>query len=91
MNTEDERAFNRRLQELDLSNLTLEQQEIMKSMLLEERLSFAQSDDDIGDAKDLQLEIKTVDAVPVVKFYNSIPRPLFNEVKGHVQDLVNRG
>ena len=91
VDTEDERAFNKRLQELDLSNLTLEQQEIVKSMLLEERLSFAQSDDDIGDAKDLQLEIKTVDEVPVVKSYNSIPRPLFNEVKGHVQDLVNRG
>ena len=59
-------------------------------MLLEKRLSFAQSDD-IGDAKDLQLEIKTVDEVPFVKSYNSIPRPLFNEVKGHVQDLVNRG
>ena len=86
-----ESVFNNKLQELDLSNLTPSQQEKVKSMLLEERLSFAQNDDDIGDAKDLQLEIKTADEVPVVKSYNSIPRPLFNEVKSHVQDLVNRG
>ena len=60
-------------------------------MLFEERDAFAMSKNDIGDAKDLKMEINTSDETPVQKTYNSIPRPLFHEVKCHIQDMVNRG
>ena len=84
-------TFREKLDLLDLGNLTEDQKECVRAMLWQERGTFTQNDDDIGDARDLQMVINTTDAVPVQKTYNAIPRPLFNEVKSHIQDLVNRG
>lgn len=64
--------------------------EVMK-MLWEERGAFAESDEVIGSAEDLQMKIATEDEVPVQKRYNSIPQPLLMEVKGHIEDMLNRG
>ena len=60
-------------------------------MLWDERGAFAETEDVIGSAEDLQMDISTVDEVPVQKRYNSIPRPLLNVVKGHIEDMLNRG
>ena len=60
-------------------------------MLREEREAFAQNDDAIGCAEDLRMDITTTDEVPVQKRYNSIPRPILHEVKGHIEDMLNRG
>ena len=59
-------------------------------MLREESGSFAKSDDDIGAAPDLTLDIKLSDQTPVQKSYLSIPHPLYNEVKNYIEDLLNR-
>ena len=72
-------------------DLSKEEQRQIKEMLFEERDAFAMSENDIGDAKDLKMEINTSDETPVQKTYNAIPRPLFHEVKCHIQDMVNRG
>ena len=60
-------------------------------MLWDERGAFAESDEVIVSAEDLQMDLTTTDEVPVQKRYNSIPRPLLTEVKGHIEDMLNRG
>ena len=63
---------------VDLSHLLCDQQEAMDY-------------DDTGCAEDLKLEIELVDNDPVEKTYNSIPKPLYGEVKSHLQDMINCG
>ncbi|CAI5672713.1 unnamed protein product [Oreochromis niloticus] len=76
---------------VDLSHLTSDQQQQVKQMLREECNVFARDDWDTGCIKDLELEIQLKDNVPVQKTYNAIPRHLYQEVKAHIQDLLNRG
>ena len=40
---------------------------------------------------DLELKIKTVGHEPVVKNYNAIPKPLQDQVKNHVEEMLRRG
>ena len=74
-----------------LDHLTSEQQAAVKQMLREESGTFAMHKDDIGYIENLKMDINLTDEVPVVKTYNAIPRPLYDEVKNHVQDLLNKG
>ena len=78
------------IMKIDLSKLTVEEQNTARQMLWEEREAFAIDADDIGDAKDLELELKTTDENPVQHRYNNIPRHLMGEVKTHIEDLLNR-
>ena len=64
---------------------------IVKEMSREESGAFAIDDGDIGCAEHLKLEINLREDVPVQKTYNSIPKPLYEEVKSHLQDMINRG
>lgn len=59
-------------------------------MLYEQSDVFAREEGDIGCIPGLQLKINTTDSTPVQKSYNSIPRPLYKEVKDYVQKLLNR-
>ena len=63
----------------------------VREMLWRERRAFAEDQGTIGSAEDLQMGISTEDEVPVQKRYNSIPQPLLTQVKGHVEDMLNRG
>ena len=76
---------------VDLDHLTESEQEVVRQMLFEESDVFAKEDGDIGCIPDLQLKINTVDNNPVQKSYNSIPKPLYAEVKEYVQNLLDRG
>ena len=76
--------------EIDFDGLTADQKEQAIKMLREESDSCAKSDDDIGAAPDLTLDIKLSDQTPVQKSYLSIPHPLYNEVKNYIEDLLNR-
>ena len=79
------------LPDVDLSGLTAEQKEQARQLLLEEADAFAKSDDDVGCISELEMDIKMTSAQPVQKNYLSIPRPLYPEVKGYIEDLLNRG
>ncbi|KAL9983146.1 hypothetical protein ACROYT_G005278 [Oculina patagonica] len=70
-----------------LPKLSSEQQVIVKEMLREESEAFATDDGDIGCAEHLKLEINLRDDAPVQKTYNSIPKPLYEDVKSHLQDM----
>lgn len=76
--------------EVDMTGLTTQQQEVVQKMLKEEALSFAKNDDDIGCIEDLQMDIDLSDSTPVQRNYVSIPRPLYQEVKHYIEDLLNK-
>ena len=76
--------------EIDLEGLTPEQKSQAIQMLNEEKDSFSQSEEDIGMIKDLELDIKLKDDIPVQKNYLSIPRLLYPEVKHYLEDLLNK-
>lgn len=63
----------------------------IKKLLKEECHSFSRTDDDIGCAPDLEMDIRLVDTEPVRKTYSSIPPPLFKEVKDYLFDLMSKG
>ena len=48
-------------------------------------------DSEVGCAPELQMEIKLADDTPVRQTDKSIPRPLYGEVKAHIEDLLNKG
>lgn len=75
---------------VDLNHLTESEQEVVRQMLFEESDVFIK-EGDIGCIPDLQLKINTVDDNPVQKCYNSIPKPLYAEVKEYVQNLLDQG
>lgn len=76
---------------VNLDHLTESEQEVVRQMLFEESDVFTKEDGDIGCIPDLQLKINTADDNPVQKCYNSIPKPLYTEVKEYVQNLLDRG
>ena len=79
------------ISQIDLSHLTTEQAQMAREMLSEERDSFSISYSDVGCAEGLQMEINLKDKIPVQKSYQSIPRPLYSEVKAYIEDLLNQG
>ena len=78
------------LPEVDLGGLTAEEKEEAKRLLFEEGEAFSRSDDDVGCISKLEMDIKLTSDQPVQKNYLSIPRPLYPEVKGYIEDLFNR-
>ena len=79
------------LPEVNLNGLTAEQKEQGKQLLIEEADAFASSDHDIGCISEFEMDIRLTSDQPVQKNYISIPRPLYPEVKGYIEDLLNRG
>ena len=77
--------------DIDTEDLTEEQRLIVRKMLVEEAESFSKTDDDVGRAEELQVDINLTDSVPVQRKYTAIPRPLYAEIKQYVEDLLNRG
>ncbi|XP_023201986.1 uncharacterized protein LOC111610961 [Xiphophorus maculatus] len=76
---------------VEVSHLSLEQQEVVKKVLCEECGAFSRDGDDIGCIPSLQMEIRTKDDIPVQRAYASIPKPLYKEVKEYIQELLVKG
>uniref|UniRef100_A0A8C1WAH7 Gypsy retrotransposon integrase-like protein 1 n=1 Tax=Cyprinus carpio TaxID=7962 RepID=A0A8C1WAH7_CYPCA len=76
---------------VDLSHLPGEQQERVRQLLRENSGVFAKDDWDTGCIQDLTMDIRLKDNIPVQKTYNAIPRPLYQEVKTHIQNLLSQG
>ena len=77
------------LPNVDLSHLTPKQRREAEKMLREECASFSQNDE-VGCLPDAQMKINLSDERPVQRRYNSIPRPLYPEIKTYIEDLLNR-
>ena len=64
---------------------------MMRDMLAEVKEVFSQSDSDIGDIPDFNMEINLTDNIPVKEAYRKIPRHMYAEVKNYIDDLVSNG
>lgn len=60
-------------------------------MLREECNAFSKDDMDVGCILTLKMHITLKDTTPVQKTYISVPKPVHQEVKEYLQDLLNRG
>ena len=78
------------IMEMDVSRLTMKEQNQARKMLWARREAFTIDEKEIGCAEELKMSITTEDEKPVQQAYNNIPRPLMDEVKNHVEDLLNR-
>ena len=76
---------------VDLSHLPPPQRAEVETMLREESAAFARDGEDLGRIKHLQMTIQLKDQQPVQNTYTSIPRPLYQEVKTYLSDLITRG
>ncbi len=76
---------------VDLGHLSDSQCEVVQKMLYEESSVFSKGDNDIGCIPSLQMSITLQDAIPVQKAYSAVPKPLFSEVKGYIQELLVKG
>lgn len=73
---------------VDLSHLTDQQQAIVRKMLQEESDTFARDENDMGCILYLQMSKTLKDNVPVQQTYAAISKPLYKEVKEHIQQLL---
>ena len=74
--------------EVELPDLTQEQQARVRKLLLEQCDVFSKNPSDIGDISDFQMEIKLSDQIPINEFYRRISRNLYEEVKNCFDDLI---
>ena len=70
--------------------LTKDQERQIRQVLHEECETFSRDDGDIGHAADLELHIPLLDTTLVQASYNSIPSPLYQEVKDYLADLIRK-
>ena len=70
--------------------LTEDQECQIRQVLHEECDAFSRDEGDIGHAVDLELHIPLLDTTPVQASYNSIPSPLYQEVKDYLADLIGK-
>lgn len=76
---------------VNLSHLSESEKQIVQQMLKEEAASFSESDNDIGCIEKLQLAISLKDTNPVARTYRSVPKPLYQEMKNYLHDLIAQG
>lgn len=76
---------------VELSHLSEEQKVLVKQMLREECQSFSKTDNDIGCIENLKMTISLKDNEPVRRTYMSVPRPLYQEMKSYLHDLIAQG
>ena len=69
---------------------SLRQREKVRAMLREESEVFATDDTDIDNVDHNKMNIRLKDDIPCQATYNSIPRPLYQELKHYVEDLLNK-
>lgn len=72
------------------SPLNTEQKRRVESLLREECKAFTVNDDDIGCAIDLELGLELMDKAPVHSSYMAVPRPLYQEVKDYISNLLQK-
>ena len=87
---EEDQGFLQLLSEMVFPELDEAETDEAKLMLWQEREAFGRHPDDIGCVPELTLDLLTTDEIPVQRRYNSIPRPLYADVKKHIQLLLDK-
>ena len=78
-------------QKIDLSHLEPCQRKKAEDLLCEFQDIFSKDSMDIGELKDLKMEIKLKEDVPIFKPYRRIPKQLYEEVKEYLSKLELNG
>jgi transposase InsO family protein len=73
---------------VNLDHLSGEQRKMAEKVLREECDVFCRSKEDHGDIPDMEMELKLTDQIPVSCSHRRIPRPLYDEVKNFINDLI---
>lgn len=76
---------------VDLNQLSHQQQQVAKEMLHRHSAAFSRDDDDTGCIQSMRMRINLKDEIPVQQTYRSVPKPLYQEVKDYLADLLRRG
>ena len=78
---------------VDLTTFEGTDQELqdVKALFTRHRSVFASSDNDLGCTGAVQLHVRTTDDIPVTMPYRRIPPAQLEEVKSHLQELVQSG
>ena len=79
------------LDQIDISGLNPKQRQVVEQMLIQEAAAFSVEDSNIGNVTSTSMGIKLLDNTPVQLNYHSVPKPLYAELKTHIEDLLNRG
>ena len=87
----DADKVNKILRDLDLSNLSQEEQEIVVELITEVADVFCNDEDDISNVTDCKMKINLKDKTLVQKSYYAMLKPLHEEFKNYVEDLLNKG
>ena len=74
-----------------LESWTGEQQQLAKDLLVDSADVFAKSDLDLGRCNIIKHAIKITDPQPFKEHYRRIPPHLYEEVKKHLQEMVEVG
>lgn len=74
-----------------IEHLPEEDQQVVKTRLREDCKAFAKDDSDVGCIPSLQLQLHLIDNTPVRRTHISVPKPLHQEAKEYLQDLLNSG
>ena len=74
-----------------LNSLTGEQQQSARDLLVDSAEVFAKSDLDLGRCNIIKHAIKITDPQPFNECYRRIPPHLYEEVKEHLQEMVEVG
>ena len=84
------KSFFKTVKEMTFPELTEEETNATKDMIWSEKEAFSLHPEDIGSVPDLKLHLHTTDEIPVQKKYNSIPKNLFNDVRNHINMMLDR-
>ena len=82
------------LQKLDLSGIDEWEPQLQKGaqdLICEYAYIFSQNDLDLGKTSIVKHSIKVNDPTPFKECYQCIPPGMYNEVKAHIQEMLNVG
>ena len=79
------------LDSIDLSGLNPEERRKVQQLITREADVFSVVDFDIGNITSTHMEIKLQDKTPVQLNCHSVPKPLYAELKAHIENLYNKG
>ena len=82
---------NKILRDLDLSNFSQQEQEMVVELIAEVADVFCNDKDGVGSLTDCKTKINLKDKTLVQKSFCSMLKPLYQEVKNYVENLLNNG
>ena len=79
------------MDQIDLSRLNPKQRQMVEQIIIQVAATFSVEDSDIGNVTSTCMDIKLHDNTPVQLNYHSVPKPLYAELKAHIEYLLSIG